>query len=219
MLALYKGLPLELLGVRWYTVEEITGISEGMVNNIAAESILWRNISEIEARATLGKIYAEYKLFDRAAEEWEEIPLRNLLIRENLVVQLGKIYFGRDELLRAIKLWEQLPAGASGARLRPVGDHSERQSARGTSGRTPVSPGARACRRADRAANAPLAGGDHRARHRTGRRVALYAGSARPARLRTAESGRGGRIRGARRQPRSVPPHGRHPHHAPRRTA
>jgi len=110
MLALYKGLPMDILGMRCYTLEEISEISEGMVNAIAAESILWRNISEIEARATLGKIYAEYKLFDRAAEEWEEIPLRNLLIRENVVVQLGKIYFGRDELLRAVKLWEQLPA-------------------------------------------------------------------------------------------------------------
>ena len=109
MLALYKGLPMDILGMRCYAVEEIAEISEGMVNAIAAESILWRNISEIEARATLGKIYAEYKLFDHAAEEWEEIPLRNLLIRENVVVQLGKIYFGRDELLRAVKLWEQLP--------------------------------------------------------------------------------------------------------------
>ncbi|HEY3378571.1 MAG TPA: phosphotransferase, partial [Armatimonadota bacterium] len=113
-LALYKGLPVEFLGVRWYAVEEVTDISESMIDTIAAESILWRSISEIEARATLGKIYAEYKLFDRAAEEWEEIPLRNLLIRETLVVQLGKIYFGRDELLRAIKLWEQLPAARLG---------------------------------------------------------------------------------------------------------
>ncbi|MHB9024012.1 MAG: phosphotransferase [Armatimonadota bacterium] len=109
MLALYKGLPMQVLGARWYHLEEVTGISESMVSTIAAESILWRNISEIEARATLGKIYAEYRMFDRAAEEWEEIPLRNLLIRETLVVQLGKIYFGREELLRAIKLWEQLP--------------------------------------------------------------------------------------------------------------
>ena len=108
-LALYKGLPVEFFNNRWYYVEETTTITESMIQTIAAESILWRNISEIEARATLGKIYAEYKLFDRAAEEWEEIPLRNLLIRHNLVVQLGKIYFGRDELLRAIKLWEQLP--------------------------------------------------------------------------------------------------------------
>lgn len=109
MLSLYKGLPIEFFGVRWYSIEDITGITETMINTIAAESILWRNISEIEARATLGKIYVEYRLVDRAAEEWEVIPLRNLLIRENLVVQLGKIYFGRDELLRAIKLWEQLP--------------------------------------------------------------------------------------------------------------
>lgn len=109
LLALYKGLPMEVFGMHWYSVEEVTAISESMVSAIAAESILWRNISEIEARATLGKIYAEYKMFDHAAEEWEEIPLRNLLIRENVVVQLGKIYFGRDELLRAIKLWEQLP--------------------------------------------------------------------------------------------------------------
>ena len=121
MLALYKGLPVEFFGVRWFAVEEVTTISESMINTIAAESILWRNISEIEARATLGKIYAEYKLFDAAAEEWEEIPLRNLLIRENVVVQLGKIYFGRDELLRAIKLWEQLPS----ARLARVPGLSE----------------------------------------------------------------------------------------------
>lgn len=110
MLALYKGLPIEVFKSRWYNVEEITQINEGMMDAIAAEGILWRNISEIEARVTLGKIYAEYKYFDEAAEEWEEIPPRNLLIRENLVVQLGKIYYGRDELLRAIKLWEQLPS-------------------------------------------------------------------------------------------------------------
>ena len=108
-LALYKGLPVEFFHNRWYQVEEITEISESMIQNIAAESILWRNISEIEARATLGKIYAEYKFFDLAAEEWEEIPTRNLLLRPNLVVQLGKIYYGRKESLRAIKLWEQLP--------------------------------------------------------------------------------------------------------------
>jgi len=110
MLALYKGLPVEVLGMRWFTVEEVTEITETMISDIAAESILWRNISEIEARATLGKIYAEYKQFEQASEEWEEIPLRNLLLRENIVVQLGKIYYGREELLRAIKLWEQLPA-------------------------------------------------------------------------------------------------------------
>jgi len=109
MLALYKGLPVEVLGMRWFSVEEVTEITESMISDIAAESILWRNISEIEARATLGKIYAEYKIFEQAAAEWEEIPLRNLLLRENIMVQLGKIYFGREELLRAIKLWEQLP--------------------------------------------------------------------------------------------------------------
>ncbi|MHB9108754.1 MAG: phosphotransferase [Armatimonadota bacterium] len=110
MLALYKGLPVEVLGMRWFTLEEVTEITETMISDIAAESILWRNISEIEARATLGKIYAEYKQSEQAAGEWEEIPLRNLLLRENIVVQLGKIYYGREELLRAIKLWEQLPA-------------------------------------------------------------------------------------------------------------
>ncbi len=109
VLSLYKGLPIIFFGARGYSVEERTVISEGMVNTIAAESILWRNVSEIEARATLGKIYAEYKMTDAAATEWEQIPVRNLLIRENVVVQLGKIYFTRDELLRAIILWEQLP--------------------------------------------------------------------------------------------------------------
>jgi phospho-N-acetylmuramoyl-pentapeptide-transferase len=110
MMALYKGLPVEALGMRWFAVEEVTEITESMISDIAAESILWRNISEIEARATLGKIYAEYKMFEQAAAEWEEIPLRNLLLRENIVVQLGKIYYGREELLRAVKLWEQLPS-------------------------------------------------------------------------------------------------------------
>ncbi len=109
VLSLYKGLPIIFFGARGYSVEERTTISEGMVNTIAAESILWRNVSEIEAHATLGKIFAEYKMTDAAAAEWEQIPVRNLLIRENVVVQLGKIYFTRDELLRAIKLWEQLP--------------------------------------------------------------------------------------------------------------
>jgi phospho-N-acetylmuramoyl-pentapeptide-transferase len=110
ILALYKGLPVEVLGVRWYTPIEYSEITEDMVNDIAAESLLWRNISEIEARAALGKIYHAHKKFDKAAEQWEQIPLRNLLIRENLVLQLGDIYMKGEQLLRAVKLLEQLPS-------------------------------------------------------------------------------------------------------------
>lgn len=109
LLVLYKGLPVEVFGRPWYFAMEYTKLTERNVHDIAAESILWRNISEIEARAALGKIYHAHREFDDAAAQWEQIPPRNLLIRENLVMQLGDIYLKREDLLRAIKLLEQLP--------------------------------------------------------------------------------------------------------------
>jgi aminoglycoside/choline kinase family phosphotransferase len=80
-----------------------------MLSALAADSILWRPISEVEASIALGKIYAEHKMYDEAVREWEEVPVRNLLLRENVVLQLGRIYYSQDQLLKAIRLWEQLP--------------------------------------------------------------------------------------------------------------
>ncbi len=111
VLTLYKGLPVVFFGGPRYAVEYYTDISESMVNAIAAEGILWRSLSEIEAHVTLGKIYHANRHYDGAVEEWERVPQRNLLIRENLVTQLGEIYLKANEYLKAIKLLEQLPPG------------------------------------------------------------------------------------------------------------
>ena len=108
-LALFKGLPAQILGRKLHQVCKSTPITEEMLSALAAESILWRPISEIEASVVLGKIYAEHKMYDEAIREWEEVPIRNLLLRENVVSQLGKLYYARDQLFKAIQLWEQLP--------------------------------------------------------------------------------------------------------------
>lgn len=109
VLMLYKGLPVSVFGARWYAVEYPTRITESMVNAIAAEGILWRNVSEIEAHVMLGKIYYANRLYEGAVEEWERVPQRNLLIREHLVIQLGEIYLKANAYMKAIKLLEQLP--------------------------------------------------------------------------------------------------------------
>lgn len=109
-LALYRGLPIELLGWPLYRKQQETSVTEGMLIGATAESLLWRPITEIEAHIVLGKIYADHKLLDQAVQEWEEVPTRNMLIRPNVVLRLARIYYGRDRLLEAIKLWEQLPA-------------------------------------------------------------------------------------------------------------
>jgi len=107
--ALYRGLPLTAMGWPLYQVSYETRITEPMLVGATAESILWRPITEIEAHVVLGKIYADQRLFDEALKEWEQVPIRNLLIRPSAVLRLARIYYGRDRLLEAIKLWEQLP--------------------------------------------------------------------------------------------------------------
>jgi len=109
VVALYRGLPVDVLGWRLYQPVSETTISESMLVGAAAESILWRPISEIEARIILGKIYADQRLFDEALSEWEQVPMRNLLLRPSVMLRMARIYYGRDRLLEAIKLWEQLP--------------------------------------------------------------------------------------------------------------
>ncbi|UCC69356.1 MAG: phosphotransferase [Armatimonadota bacterium] len=108
-LALYRGLPLVVLAWPLYRVHYETSITEPMLVGATAESILWRPITEIEAHVVLGKIYADQRLLDEALTEWEQVPVRNLLIRPSAVLRLARIYYGRDRLLEAIKLWEQLP--------------------------------------------------------------------------------------------------------------
>jgi len=108
--ALYRGLPLAVLGYPLYRVHYETGITESMLVGATAESVLWRPIAEVEAHVLLGKIYADQRMLDEALAEWEQVPVRNLLIRPSAVLRLARIYYGRDRLLEAIKLWEQLPA-------------------------------------------------------------------------------------------------------------
>jgi phospho-N-acetylmuramoyl-pentapeptide-transferase len=110
LVGLYRGLPIALFGLPLYRRVSATEITEGMLVGATAESILWRSISEIEAHVVLGKIYADQRMFDQALVEWEQVPPRNLLLRPSVVLRLARIYYGRDRLLEAIKLWEQLPA-------------------------------------------------------------------------------------------------------------
>jgi phospho-N-acetylmuramoyl-pentapeptide-transferase len=110
LLALYRGLPVDVLHIPLYHLHYETSITEQMLGGATAESILWRPITEVEAHIVLGKIYADQKLLGQALTEWEQVPTRNLLLRPSVVLRLARIYYGRDRLLEAIKLWEQLPA-------------------------------------------------------------------------------------------------------------
>ncbi len=109
LLALYRGLPMDLFIWPCYRLHYETAITEGMLVGATAESMLWRPITEVEAHIVLGKIYADHRLSDQALGEWEQVPTRNLLLRPSVVLRLARIYYGRDRLLEAIKLWEQLP--------------------------------------------------------------------------------------------------------------
>ena len=109
LLALHRGLPVEILSLPLYRVHRTTSITEQMLGGATAESILWRPITEIEAHVVLGKIYADQRLFDQALAEWEQVPARNLALRPSVMLRLARIYYARDRLLEAIKLWEQLP--------------------------------------------------------------------------------------------------------------
>jgi phospho-N-acetylmuramoyl-pentapeptide-transferase len=109
IVALYCGLPLEVMGWRLHRPVTETTITESMLVGATAESILWRPVSELEARIILGRIYADQRLLDEALAEWEQVPMRNLLLRPSVMLRMARIYYGRDRLLEAIKLWEQLP--------------------------------------------------------------------------------------------------------------
>ena len=110
-LEIYKGLPVILFGKKMYSLERsFKEITDYMVQNIAADGLLWRNSTEIEAHINIGKIMYEYKLFDLAAKEWQQVPERNFLLRHNIVVKLGKIYYQHDDLLSAIRIWQKLPS-------------------------------------------------------------------------------------------------------------
>ncbi len=106
--ALYRGLPTEFLGWPLYETISETHITERMLAGATAESILWRPLSEFEAHVVLGQLYADQRLFDEALAQWEQVPIRNLLLRPSVVLRLARIYYGRDRLLEAIKLWEQV---------------------------------------------------------------------------------------------------------------
>jgi phospho-N-acetylmuramoyl-pentapeptide-transferase len=109
LLALYRGMPLEVLRYPLYRLHYETSVTEQMLGGATVEGILWRSITEVEAHIILGKIYADQKLLEQALVEWEQVPTRNLLIRPSVMLRLARIYYGRDRLLEAIKLWEQLP--------------------------------------------------------------------------------------------------------------
>jgi len=108
-LAAFRGWPAQVFGRPLFRLHRTTPITEAMLGAMTAESILWRPISEIEASIVLGKIYAEQRLYEQAIREWEQVPVRNLLLRESVVLQLAKLYYAKDWLLKAIQLWERLP--------------------------------------------------------------------------------------------------------------
>jgi phospho-N-acetylmuramoyl-pentapeptide-transferase len=108
-LALFQGQPVEVFGKRFYRLLRQTSLSESSLAIGAAEGLLWRPMTEIEAHVALGSLFSQQHLTDEALSEWEEIPLRNLHLRENVVMQLARLYYSRDRLLEAIQLWEALP--------------------------------------------------------------------------------------------------------------
>ena len=110
VLAVFQGAPVEILGRALYRPARITSIPESALPAMAADG-LWRAVGEYEADALLGKIHAELKMWDGAVEAWERIPPRNLLLREDVLLQLARIYYARGDLLKAIRLWEELPSG------------------------------------------------------------------------------------------------------------
>ena len=109
-LELYKGAPVIFFGVSLYKrVRKFDNITTYMLQNIAADGLLWRNFTELDININLGQIFYEQKMFDEAAQEWQKVTERNLIPRHNIVVKLGKIYYRRGDLLLAIKLWQKLP--------------------------------------------------------------------------------------------------------------
>jgi phospho-N-acetylmuramoyl-pentapeptide-transferase len=108
-LALFQGLPAEIFGLKLYRLTRQTSLSESALAPGTAEGLLWRTMSEIEARVAFGALFFQQHLTEEALAEWEEIPTRNLLLRESVVMQLARLYYSRDRLWEAIRLWEALP--------------------------------------------------------------------------------------------------------------
>jgi phospho-N-acetylmuramoyl-pentapeptide-transferase len=105
----YRGLPVEILGRRLYRPFKETAITEEMLAGVAAESLLWRPLTELEVAVLLGRVYAEHRMLEQALAEWEQVPRRNLALRENVLLQMARIYYRGERLLEAIRLWESLP--------------------------------------------------------------------------------------------------------------
>ena len=110
LLALFRGVPLRVLGRPLYRPWRVTPIVGSAIGPVAAEN-LWRPLGEMEAGVILGKVYCEHKLYDRALAEWEQVPPRNLVLRRDVALRLARIYYARNRILDAVRLWEMLPAG------------------------------------------------------------------------------------------------------------
>jgi len=109
LLALFRGIPIRALGRRLYQPCKVTTITESALGPVAAEN-LWRPMSEVEAGIVLGKIYCDHKLYDQAVQEWEQVPVRNLILRPDVVLRLARIYYARNRILDAVRLWERFPS-------------------------------------------------------------------------------------------------------------
>ncbi len=111
----YQGLPLGVLGRPLYAPARETDLTLADLTNMASESLLWRALGEFEVRLLLGKIHAERRNLDAALREWEAVPLRNLVLREQVVWELGRMYVARGDLIKAIQLWERVPKSKADA--------------------------------------------------------------------------------------------------------
>jgi phospho-N-acetylmuramoyl-pentapeptide-transferase len=114
LLALFRGMPVRVLGRSLYRCWRVTPIVGRAMGPVAAEN-LWRPLGEIEAGILLGKVYGEHKLYDQALAEWEQVPVRNLVLRRDVALRLARIYYARNRILDAVRLWEMLPVGADEA--------------------------------------------------------------------------------------------------------
>ena len=105
----YQGLPYAVLGRPLYEAQRETDLTLSDLTNLTSEALLWRTLGEFEVRLLLGKSYAERRKWDAALREWEAVPVRNLVLREQVVWELGRVYVARGDLIKAIQLWERLP--------------------------------------------------------------------------------------------------------------
>ncbi len=115
LLALFRGIPVRVVGRALYRPWKLTPIPASALGPVAAEN-LWRPLGEVEAAVVLGKVYCEHKLYDQALAEWEQVPARNLVsARPEVALRLARIYYARNRILDAVRLWEMLPGGAGGS--------------------------------------------------------------------------------------------------------